>query len=186
MKKVVGVIGFQGGVIEHIEAIKKLDIKAKEIKSVNDMADVTHLIMPGGESTVIGRFLESSNLKNDIINKYKKNELAIWGTCAGAILLAKNGSPYSLNLANIEIERNAYGRQIDSFEEQITIPTLNKKFRAIFIRAPIIKKTAKSVIILAKCKNCPVLCRENKILISTFHPELTDDPLIHKYFIENL
>lgn len=183
MNKKVSVLAFQGGVIEHIESIKKLKINVCEVRTPEDLKNITHLIIPGGESPVIGRFLESSGLKQAIIQKYKSGKLAIWGTCAGAILLGKDASPYSLNLIDAKIERNAYGRQIASFNKKIFLPFLNKNFNAIFIRAPIIKKIGGRAQVLAKCDKQPILCQQNKILISTFHPELTDSTEIHKYFI---
>lgn len=178
----VGILDFQGGVEEHLRSFQRLKANVRKIKYSQDILDLTHLVIPGGESTVIGRFLEP--LKKQITEQYAKGKIALWGTCAGAILLGKKGSPYSLNLIDLEIERNAYGRQIDSFATSLSWTVSPEKIQAVFIRAPKITKTGPSVKILAKDENSPVLCRENKILVSTFHPELTESTTVHQYFLE--
>jgi 5'-phosphate synthase pdxT subunit len=183
MEKIAGIIAFQGGVEEHIAAFKKLGGKVKKIRTVRDLRDVTHLVIPGGESTVIGRFLKSSGLAKEIIKAVKAGKMAVWGTCAGAILLGHGASPYSMDLIDISLIRNAYGRQIDSFTKIVTLE--NRQIEAVFIRAPIISKVALSVKVLAKDGKYPILCSQKKILVSTFHPELTASPVIHKYFLEN-
>ncbi len=205
-QKSVGIISFQGSVEEHITVFKRLGIPVKLVKAPEDLQNVTHLIIPGGESSVIGDHLQNSGLSQEISNKYRKNDLAIWGTCAGAILLGRSSSPYALNLIDVDLDRNAYGSQRQSFSAEIKVcPRTDlcpdrDSLKATFIRAPKIAKIGKNVRILAhhhtrsvaKCASHndakrhhsdPVLCQEGKILISTFHPELTRDTTIPKYFL---
>lgn len=190
----VGIIAFQGDVAEHIAAFEKMHVSVRLVKAPDDLDGITHLVIPGGESTVIGRFLQTTGLRDAIIRRYKRGDLAIWGTCAGAILLAEHGSPFSLRLLHATVARNAYGSQIDSFSVSVPMPAniarwpdkLNKPIEAVFIRAPKITAMAKTVQVLATYKKSPILCREGRMLISTFHPELTESTDIQTYFITNL
>lgn len=177
----IGVLALQGDFREHIQVLKKLSTPAKEIRSIKDM-DIDALIIPGGESTTIGKLLETSGLSDEIIRKHNKG-MPIYGSCAGAILLARNIKYYNqptLGLIDITIERNSYGRQINSFVAEIDIQ--GKPFHAIFIRAPRILKTDAEI--LAIHNKDPVLINKDKILISTFHPELTDDTRVHQIFLD--
>ncbi|MBI4452119.1 pyridoxal 5'-phosphate synthase glutaminase subunit PdxT [Candidatus Woesearchaeota archaeon] len=181
----IGVLALQGDFREHIEMLKKCKIDAAEIRLPEDLKDVDGLIIPGGESTVIGNLMQIHSLDKEIIKKYKMG-MAIYGTCAGAILLAKyiaGSSQPRLNLLDISVKRNDYGRQIDSFESELNIDGIGK-FNGIFIRAPVIKKARNGIKVLSKLGNKPVLVRQNNILASTFHPELTNDKRVHEYFIE--
>lgn len=182
----VGILAFQGGFIEHEKIIQTLGHTSTLIRSVKDLDTVDSLIIPGGESTTIGFFLEESGLLS-AIKKRASEGLSVWGTCAGAILLAKkimsDKIPPHLGLLDIEIERNGYGRQIQSFRTELTIDGFNKKIAAAFIRAPIIKKTSPEVKILATYEGNPVLVRQNNILASTFHPELCGEARLHNYFL---
>lgn len=178
----VGILDFQGGVEEHLRAFQRLKVNVEKIKYPQDILELTHLVIPGGESTVIGRFLEP--LKKQIKERCAKGRIALWGTCAGAILLGKKASPHSLDLIDLELERNAYGRQIDSFAKSLSWTVSPKKIQAVFIRAPKITRTGPGVKTLAKDGNSPVLCRERNILVSTFHPELTESTTVHQYFLE--
>lgn len=187
IKKInIGIIAFQGGMEEHINAFKKLGFEVKKIKFVEDLDLITHLIIPGGESTVIGKFLKSSGLNKAIKKKYVEGKMSIWGTCAGAILLGKNTSPYSLNLMNISLKRNAYGRQINSFVKSFYSKKIGSEIKGVFIRAPKITRINNFTEILAKDKLSPILCREGKLLVSTFHPELTESLTVQKYFIDKM
>ena len=182
----IGVLALQGDFREHINILKKLKITPIEVRTKEELDSVKALILPGGESTTMAKLLKKYLLDKEIKNRYKKG-MPLYGTCAGAILLAKeilDSEQPRLSLIDISIERNAYGRQIDSFEADIVVPNSKKPFHAIFIRAPKIKEIRNGVKILSKHKNLPVLIRTDKILISTFHPELTDDTRIHKYFLE--
>jgi len=182
----IGVLALQGDFREHINMLKKLEVETVEVRTKKDLEEIQGLIIPGGESTTIGKLLIKYSLDKSIIKKYKEG-MAIYGTCAGAILLASeiigNEQP-KLGLIDISVARNAYGRQIDSFETDLEIDGFNKNFHSIFIRAPIIRKIRNGVKILAKHKKEPVLLRNGRILISTFHPEMTDDTRIHEYFIK--
>lgn len=188
--KKIGVLAIQGSVIEHIEMIKKLGLEPFLVHTRRELNNVDALILPGGESTTIGHIMKKFSIDKDFIKRVKEG-MPVYGTCAGAILLAKKliGGQRTthFSLMDIEIERNAYGRQIDSFIDKIKIPLLGKiPFEAVFIRAPKIKKTGKDVEILAEYRGEPIMCREGNILISTFHPELTNDTRVHKYFLNFL
>ncbi|HBB03246.1 MAG: pyridoxal phosphate synthase yaaE subunit, glutamine amidotransferase [Candidatus Peregrinibacteria bacterium GW2011_GWF2_38_29] len=207
----IGVLDIQGSVEEHAMMLEECGAEVVFVKTVRDLENIRGLIIPGGESTHISMMLKRGGLF-DTIKKKIKSGMAVYGTCAGAILLAKkilgdNGSigVKSFNVIDAEIERNAYGRQTDSFEVDVEIPVLGEKvgykgnvtrkkvrdFPAIFIRAPKIKSVGKNVEILAKYKNEIVMAegkfgnaQKNNILISTFHPELTNDIRVHEYFIK--
>lgn len=180
----IGVLAIQGSVIEHINALQKLKVETIEVKLPKDLDEISGLIIPGGESTTIMKLLKRFNTDRKIINLYKKNKLCIYGTCAGAILLAKKITNHpnqpTLGLCDIEIQRNAYGRQIDSFIKKISI--LGKNIDAVFIRAPIIKDPKKTTVIAQL--ETPIMIQDNNILITTFHPELTKSLEIHKHFLK--
>lgn len=206
----IGVLDIQGSVKEHFDAIRKA--KPVLVKNVSDLDDIAGLIIPGGESTTIGKLIKKYGLRDEIVARVK-NGMPVWGTCAGAILLAKtvlrNGvldkKVENLGLMNIVVERNAYGRQLDSFETEIDagnrmnlsaggqgliLPKkkvawlTRQKIPAVFIRAPKIVKVGKDVKILAKFKNEIVAVRENNLLATTFHPEITEKSALHSYFIK--
>lgn len=189
----IGVLDIQGSVEEHFEALKKAGGEPVLVKDVKTLEDVDGLIMPGGESTTIGKLLKRFKLAEPIRKKVLTG-FPVWGTCAGAILLAKEirgkQQADSLRLADITIERNAYGRQLDSFETEIVFA--GKKIPAIFIRAPKIARVGKNVKILAKTTTMTgssigadiVAARQKNILLTTFHPELTDSVFVHRYFMK--
>ena len=162
----IGILDIQGSVKEHFDMLSRLDVEAKLVRDNFDGTD--GLVLPGGESTTILSLL-----------KGLPKDLPIFGTCAGAIILKK------LGLLDVEIERNAYGSQLHSFETSVSVPALGRKaVDAVFIRAPKFKKIGGEVEILAEYESDPVLIRQGKILAATFHPELTDDTRIHKYFLK--
>lgn len=180
----IGVLALQGDFREHIEMLGKCNVDAVSVKSPENLRGLNGLIIPGGESTAIGKFMQKYSLDKEIIKKHKQG-MAIYGTCAGAILLAKDiiGSEQPrLGLLDASVKRNDYGRQADSFEAGLDIEKVGK-FNGIFIRAPIIEKVHNGVQVLSKFNDKPVLIQKNNILASTFHPELTDDTRVHKYFI---
>lgn len=184
----VGVLAIQGSVAEHMEALSQCGVTAVPVKDLESLKSVQGLILPGGESTTIGKLLKRFGLGPEIVKRAKAG-MPIYGTCAGAILLAKeikNDVPeYSLNLIDITVARNAYGSQLDSFEADLKIPILGKKaVPAYFIRAPLITRVGKNCEILASFKKQPVLVQEGNLLVSTFHPELTEDLRVHRYFME--
>lgn len=183
----VGILALQGDTSLHSQALAKLGLSAKFVKKPEDFDDIEGLIIPGGESTTLLYLAESLGLL-DKISEFAKNGGRIFGTCAGAILLAKkvfNPSQPSLGLIDIEIERNAYGRQLDSFEEYgHGLPPLPKRIKMTFIRAPRIILTGPDTKILATHNQEPVLVRQGSILVSTFHPELNDQSSIYRYWLE--
>ena len=185
----VGVLALQGAFREHIEAIKKCGAEAVEIKFPEQLNYVDGLIIPGGESTTIDKLLNKYRFKESLDNFFKMKK-PIFGTCAGLILLAKkvNSRNFGLGYIDIVVNRNAYGRQIDSFEELVELKTeqnLNgKKFHAVFIRAPKIKDIGANVKSLGVHNGNIVLARQENVLVCAFHPELTDDLRIHQYFID--
>jgi 5'-phosphate synthase pdxT subunit len=185
----VGVLALQGAFREHINAVRKCGVYAKEIKLPEQIACMDGLIIPGGESTTINKLLKKYGFKTYLDNFYKKGK-PIFGTCAGLIILSNDikGENAGLGYIDITAERNAYGRQIDSFEESVNL-NLNynldgKNFNAVFIRAPRILKVGGNVKILGKLNGNIIMARENNILVSVFHPELEDDTRVHQYFIE--
>ena len=180
----IGILALQGDVREHKRVLAKLGAEAIEVKLPQDLDDVDALIMPGGESTTIGMLMRKYKLDAKIRQKHNEG-MPIYGTCAGAILLAKEiiGSKQpKLALADISVKRNDYGRQIDSFEADLSIKDIGE-LKGIFVRAPIIKRSYNGAEILAEYKNNPVMMRQDNILITTFHPELTNDIRIHEYFL---
>jgi len=185
----VGVLAIQGSVIEHVSALKKAGAKdVLEVRTVADLGCVDSLVIPGGESTTIGKLMKIEGLDIEITRRAKAG-MPIYGTCAGTILVAGKISgkekASNLGLIDIEVERNAYGRQLDSFETEISAPAVSKKpIKAVFIRAPKILNVGKEVKILAKYHGDIIMCRQGNILVSTFHPELTDDTTVHKYFLK--
>ncbi|MFC1615732.1 pyridoxal 5'-phosphate synthase glutaminase subunit PdxT [Patescibacteria group bacterium] len=187
-KKRIGVLDVQGSVIEHVQILEKLGVEVVRVKNPKDLEKVNGLIIPGGESTTVGKLLRRFGLREKIISKVRDG-LAVYGTCAGAILLAKNlvgQQSDTMKLMDIEVERNAYGRQLDSFDTEVEFNFGDKteKIPAVFIRAPKINKTGKDVEILAKFKNEIAAARQGNLLITTFHPELTEDTRVHQYFIK--
>ena len=173
----IGILALQGDFREHSIILKKLKISPKEVRLPEHLKDIKGLIIPGGESTTMVKLLQLYKL-DTAIKKKAGQGLPIYGTCAGAILLAKeilNTRQDSLGLIDISVSRNTYGAQINSFETDIKIKGMQKSFHAIFIRAPKIEKLGKNIVFLSSHKSFPVLIRQDNILISTFHPELTDD-----------
>lgn len=184
---IVGVVAVQGDFAEHIAVMRKLGVEAREIRLPEDLDAVDALIIPGGESTTMRRLFDLYNLTNPI-KCLAKSGLPIWGTCAGMILLADDltdDRPEPLHLMNITVSRNAYGRQIDSFEADIEIPELGPtSFHGVFIRAPAVIKSGINVETLGRIeKGSAVALREDNILVTSFHPELTTDTRLHSFFL---
>jgi 5'-phosphate synthase pdxT subunit len=185
----IGVLAMQGAFLEHEKVLIDLGIDVIEVRKSEDLEDIDGLVIPGGESTAIGKMMEKYGLM-EIIKEKCKAGLPVFGTCAGMILLSKEvdkglpGQPL-LGALSIVADRNAFGRQIDSFEQDLSIPELgDKPFKGIFIRAPLVKKTMNGVKVLCKIGDRPVAVREGNVLATAFHPELTDDSRLHNYFID--
>lgn len=192
----IGVVAVQGAVSEHVEALKKAMEKSKidgsvvYVRRLKDLNDVSGIVVPGGESTTISKLVLSAGMHEKIAELAKKGA-PILGTCAGTILLAKEGdeqvkqtSTQLLGLLEMKVLRNAYGRQVDSFEADVKIPEIgDKPFRAVFIRAPVIGKVWNDTKVWSEYKGTIVGAKKGNILALTFHPELSDDLRIHEYFL---
>lgn len=181
----LGVLALQGAFEAHVKALESLGITAKLVRTPEELAGLDGLIMPGGESTTMLKFLEKNGFF-DILKAFVKEKPA-FGTCAGCILLAKdvkNPKQRSLAALDITVERNAYGRQIDStiLTEPTELP--GNPLEMVFIRAPRITRTGPGVEVLASRDGSPVLVREGHLLAATFHPELSDDIRVHRFFLE--
>jgi 5'-phosphate synthase pdxT subunit len=181
---IVGILDLQGDVIEHRRALEACGAEVMSVKTVEDLMRVEGLIIPGGESTTIGKLMEWYDLAEPIRKRVAEG-MPIYGSCAGTILLAREivgkETAKSLAVMDIEVERNSYGRQLDSFEDDVEMD--GNKIPAVFIRAPRIKKLGQNVVPLAQCGPDVVLAREGNKLVSTFHPELTPDLTVHRYFL---
>ena len=182
----IAVLALQGGVKEHIDHLKSLGCEATELRKGEELDEVDGLILPGGESTTMGILLKKTgifhNLREKIINGFP-----VWGTCAGMILLAKNienDEVRHLQTMDITVMRNAYGRQINSFSIEKKIEEFsNEPVPLVFIRAPYIISAGTNVKIICKVNNNIVAVRQGNMLATSFHPELTNNLAIHKYFI---
>ena len=188
-------MSIQGAVSEHRESLKhafeemNLDGSAVIVRHKEQIDEVDALIIPGGESSTISKILVKSGMYGAIVQRVKDNTLPIMGTCAGCVLLAKKivgntGETKSLCAMDIEVQRNAFGRQKESFEKSVEIKGFSKPYHAVFIRAPVIKEVWGACKILAKIDKKIVAARQDKFLVFSFHPELTDDCRLHQYFLE--
>lgn len=179
----IGIVSFQGDYARHDAMFRALGARTVAVRSGGDTAEIDGLVIPGGESTTIGMLIERFGLGEPI----RTGDFPIFGTCAGAILCAREirGSEQPrLGLIEITIDRNAYGRQVDSFEADIVVPAVgDHPVRGVFIRAPIIRATGSGVEALAYHEDHPVLVRSSRCLCATFHPELTDDTRVHELFL---
>jgi pyridoxal 5'-phosphate synthase pdxT subunit len=188
-KKVkIGVLAAQGAFAEHIAALEQLDTEAVAVRLPGELKGLDGLIIPGGESTTISLLMTGYNLFSEITGLAAKG-LPVFGTCAGMIMMAKHvqgNTMHTLDLMDISVKRNAFGRQVDSFETELAVPALGKEpFPAVFIRAPLIEKCGKSVEVLAKLEDGRIVAaREGKLLAAAFHPELTGDLRFHRYFLD--
>lgn len=185
----VGVLALQGDFAEHLAMLRRLDVEGIEVRSPRELDAVESLIIPGGESTTIGKLM-ASGLAETLKAKAAQG-LPIWGTCAGMIILARElteGTPEPLGLIDLKVRRNAFGRQVDSFETDLSIPVLGDlPFHAVFIRAPYIEEAGSRVKVLARLANgIPVAARQGSVLVTSFHPELTSDMRFHAYFIKSV
>ncbi len=187
----IGVLALQGDFLEHIHMLSGLGVDAREVRLPADLDLLDGLIMPGGESTTIGKLAVAYGLV-DALRKFGQSK-SIWGTCAGAIFLAKevHRSQPLLSLMDIVVARNAFGRQVDSFITTIDVPVLaslgkdNPPFPAVFIRAPVIASVSGSAMVLANLPDGRIVAaRQEHLLATSFHPELTSDTRFHQYFIQ--
>ena len=186
----VGVLALQGAFAEHVAALRRLGARAREVRLPADLEGIDGLIIPGGESTTIGKLLEAYNLLGPL-RRLVDGGLPIYGTCAGTILLARDiGGLDQPLLASMDltVERNAFGRQLQSFETDLHIAPLGEDpFRAVFIRAPAIREVGASVEPLARLEDGTIVAaRQDSLLVTCFHPELTHDDRFHRYFLETI
>jgi 5'-phosphate synthase pdxT subunit len=183
----VGVLAFQGDFAEHMEILRALNVACSEVRNLEDLESCTHLIIPGGESTVMAKFLWESGVAEKIQERVRDGSLAVYGTCAGAILIAKEvtgkNAPKPLGLIGIAVDRNAYGSQIESFETPLKIKGSDEDISVSFIRAPKITRVGRDLEILSSHQSDPVLVQSGNILAGTFHPEMRDETAIHKLFL---
>jgi pyridoxal 5'-phosphate synthase pdxT subunit len=184
----VGVLALQGDVREHIASLEVAGATAVPVKSAGQLDTVDALVLPGGESTTIGKLIQRYELLDPIRGRAASG-MPLYGTCAGAILMARDvagpqEAPHRLGVLDIVVRRNAYGRQVDSFETDLAIKDVAEDFRAVFIRAPAIESWGSAVEVLAEIEGQPVLVREGHLLASTFHPEMTSDARVHKMFVK--
>lgn len=182
----IGVLALQGAFIEHIRVLDRLGVATREVRQRKDLVGLDGLIIPGGESTTIGKLLDLLEM-TEPVRALGRSGLPIWGTCAGLILLAREvGRPQPLlGLLDIGVRRNAFGAQLDSFEAQLPIPALGTvPFPAVFIRAPQIERLGPDVTPLATLADGTVVAAErDNLLVTAFHPELTGDTRLHEYFL---
>ena len=189
MNQSVGILAVQGDFELHAKMLERIGAPWKLVKHASDLKGVGGLIMPGGESTTMLKFFVNEGL-GPALNEFASQGKPVFGTCAGAILLAKevlNPPQESLGLLDVGIERNAYGRQIDSSVRRGDCPELaDRPVEMVFIRAPIIRRVGGGVRVLGRSEGLPVLVEQGNILAATFHPELTEDETIHRYFLGKL
>ncbi len=182
----IGVLAIQGDFAEHMAMLQRLGVEAVKVRLPQDLEEIDGIILPGGESTTLGIVGTRYGVLEALRERLKAG-LPAFGTCAGAIVLARTileSDQPRIGILDIVVNRNAYGRQKDSFEALIRVPKLgDPPLRGVFIRAPIIEAVRKGVEVLAELDGKPVLVQQGRILASTFHPELTDDTRIHEYFL---
>ncbi len=187
----IGVLALQGDFAEHQVMLESLGAKVVQVRLPEQLEGLNGLIIPGGESTTIGKLATAYNLMEPL--RQFGSSHAVWGTCAGAIFLAKDAQREQplLGLMDIVIKRNAFGRQVDSFEVDLHIPCLalngsqNTPFHTVFIRGPLIESVGKAVDVLAKLDDGKIVAaQQGKLLVTSFHPELTNDNRFHRFFME--
>ena len=184
----VGVLALQGDFAEHIAVLKRLGVAGREIRLPEQLENMNGLIIPGGESTTLSRLMSIYSMREPIEQMSRQGK-AIWGTCAGMIMVAQEiteEDPVPLKLMDIGVLRNGYGRQVDSFEQDIQLNDLGPTpFHGVFIRAPVITRVGREVKVMATLPDGqPVAVRQGNLLATSFHPELTADNRLHQYFLD--
>ena len=184
----VGVLALQGDVREHVEILKKLGVEPVEVRTIEDLEGLAGLIVPGGESTTIGKIMVESGLLDGIRSFFYKGG-PVWGTCAGMVLAASATTGQRqplLGLMNALVERNGFGRQVHSFEKELEIEGFEEPFVGVFIRAPFFEDVGPGVEVMGEVDGRVVAARGENILVTAFHPELTDDKRFHEYFLREV
>tara|TARA_B100001250_G_scaffold38324_1_gene30567 strand:+ start:796 stop:1371 length:576 start_codon:yes stop_codon:yes gene_type:complete len=184
----VGVLALQGAFKLHVQALERLGVEAIEVRTLENFEASQALIIPGGESTTMSFLLESSGIF-EALQERSNNGMPILGTCAGMILLSSKitdgrNDQKPLKLIDIEVRRNGYGRQIDSFESDLMVEGFENFFKGVFIRAPLVESVGENVDVLAELNGQPIMCRQESTIVTSFHPELADDDRIHAEFLE--
>lgn len=189
----VGVLAVQGDVREHINSLTSLNVAVQKVRNPEELKTVNALVIPGGESTTISMLAKRVGLM-DPLRKFVKDGFAVYGSCAGMIMLADEildgrSDQETIGGLDITVRRNAFGRQVDSFETDLGVKDFDKSFRAIFIRAPWVERVGESVEVLAAVTaengtQHPVMVRQGSVLATAFHPELTNDNRVHEYFVQ--
>jgi len=185
----VGVLALQGASRRHAEALTALGAGVVEVRTPEDLAGIEGIVLPGGESTTMSKLLDLSGLFDPLAERLAAG-MPAFGTCAGMILLSTRildgrADQHSFAVLDIDVRRNAFGRQVDSFEAELAVDGLpGRSFPAVFIRAPAIERVGAGVEVLASVDGAPVLCRQGPVLAAAFHPELSDDLRLHQHFLE--
>jgi 5'-phosphate synthase pdxT subunit len=184
----IGVLALQGDFAEHICVFQRLGVAAQEVRHPQELAGLDGLVIPGGESSTVARLISEFAFLEPLRER-AQNGFPLWGTCAGMIVLAQRASELAwptLGALAIAVQRNAFGRQVDSFEAELAVPALGQQpFHAVFIRAPVVEDVGDGVEVLAKLGNGnAVAVRQGNALATAFHPELTEDDRFHRYFID--
>ncbi len=184
----IGVLGLQGDVREHARALERAGATPVVVRRPDEIASVDGVVLPGGESTTIGKLLDRFELLEPLRRRATAG-MPLYGTCAGMILMATEiagpqAAPHRLAVMDIAVRRNAYGRQVDSFEADLEVAGLASPLRAAFIRAPVVERVGPAVEVLAALDDRPVLVRQGHLLASSFHPEMTGDERVHELFVD--
>ena len=190
----VGVLALQGAFARHAAVLTDVGVAPIEVRTPEHLSGVDALVMPGGESTTMSMLLDIAELRQPLAERLAEG-LPVFGTCAGMILLASSvadgrSDQESLAAIDMDVRRNGYGRQIDSFEADVNVgggglPGWDKPFRGVFIRAPVVERVGDGIEVLASVDDNPVLCRQGHVMVASFHPELTADRRIHELFVES-
>jgi pyridoxal 5'-phosphate synthase pdxT subunit len=186
MSSLVGVLALQGDVREHLRTLRRLGAEVREVRQPADLDDIEALVIPGGESTTLGKLASRFHLL-DPLRRRIADGLPTYGTCAGMILLAggtTEGDQTQLEVLDVVVERNAFGRQNESFETDLDIAGFDRPFHGVFIRAPWVAKVGSEVDVLAAIDGHPVMVRQGHIIATSFHPELTEDDRIHRLLLD--
>jgi 5'-phosphate synthase pdxT subunit len=188
----IGVLALQGDFLEHANMLRRIGAEAREVRTAEQLRALDGLIIPGGESTTFCRLMEDFHLYEPL-RAFVQSGVPVWGTCAGMIVLARHAGdlPFpTLEAIDIDVDRNAYGRQVDSFEADLDVPALGaESFHAVFIRAPVVTGVGERAEVLATVQHegeppTPVAVRQGVLLATSFHPELTTDTRFHRYFLD--
>ena len=184
----VGVLALQGAFARHVQVLGDLGAAAVEVRTTAELAEVDALVLPGGESTTMSMLLDSSGLHDAVAQRIAAG-MPVLGTCAGMILLAVQvadgrSDQRSFAAIDIDVRRNGYGRQLDSFEADLAVTGFHEPFHGVFIRAPVVERVGDGVEVLAAVDGQPVLCRQEAVVVASFHPEMSGDGRIHGWFLD--